>query len=98
MKCVLSVLFTRMRLIMARGHFHADWITFPRAAKHGAWLSYGLGTENADVPSFVVMVTKDNGPAFGFAALGQRFSSQNFKGFVFDPGKTRFFTSTIRRA
>ncbi len=27
----------------------------------GAWLSYGLGTENDDLPAFVVMVTKDKG-------------------------------------
>ncbi|MCA9171588.1 MAG: DUF1501 domain-containing protein, partial [Planctomycetales bacterium] len=27
----------------------------------GAWLNYGLGTENADLPSFVVMVTKGAG-------------------------------------
>ena len=25
----------------------------------GAWLSYGLGTDNRDLPSFVVLVTKD---------------------------------------
>jgi uncharacterized protein (DUF1501 family) len=27
----------------------------------GAWLSYGLGSANQDLPSFVVMVTKDKG-------------------------------------
>jgi uncharacterized protein (DUF1501 family) len=27
----------------------------------GAWLSYGLGQENANLPSFVVLVTKDKG-------------------------------------
>ena len=27
----------------------------------GAWLSYGLGQENADLPSFVVLITKDKG-------------------------------------
>ncbi len=27
----------------------------------GAWLSYGLGSENADLPAFVVMLTKGEG-------------------------------------
>ncbi len=27
----------------------------------GAWLSYGLGTENANLPAFVVLITKDKG-------------------------------------
>ena len=27
----------------------------------GAWVSYGLGTENRDLPAFVVLVTKDKG-------------------------------------
>ena len=34
---------------------------FPGRPSMGAWLSYGLGTANADLPSFVVMVTKDKG-------------------------------------
>jgi hypothetical protein len=34
---------------------------FPGRPSLGAWLSYGLGTENADLPAFVVMVTKDKG-------------------------------------
>ena len=28
----------------------------------GAWLSYGLGTLNKDLPSFVVMVSQGEGP------------------------------------
>ncbi len=34
---------------------------FPGRPSIGAWLSYGLGTENSDLPAFVVMVTKDKG-------------------------------------
>lgn len=34
---------------------------FPGRPSMGAWLSYGLGSENANLPSFVVMVTKDKG-------------------------------------
>lgn len=34
---------------------------FPGRPSIGAWLSYGLGCENDNLPSFVVMVTKDKG-------------------------------------
>jgi hypothetical protein len=34
---------------------------FPGRPSMGAWLSYGLGTENDNLPGFVVMVTKDKG-------------------------------------
>ena len=34
---------------------------FPGRPSMGAWLDYGLGTENEDLPSFVVMVTKNKG-------------------------------------
>ena len=31
---------------------------FPGRPSMGAWLDYGLGTENENLPAFVVMVTK----------------------------------------
>ncbi|KAA5545574.1 DUF1501 domain-containing protein [Roseiconus nitratireducens] len=34
---------------------------FPGRPSIGAWLDYGLGSENDDLPSFVVMVTKNKG-------------------------------------
>ena len=34
---------------------------FPGRPSMGAWLSYGLGTENSNLPAFVVMVTKGKG-------------------------------------
>ncbi len=34
---------------------------FPGRPSMGAWLDYGLGSENAELPSFVVMVTKGKG-------------------------------------
>ncbi|HEX6260499.1 MAG TPA: DUF1501 domain-containing protein, partial [Woeseiaceae bacterium] len=47
---------------------HGPGVTFvqtgsqlPGRPSIGAWLSYGLGTENSDLPAFVVMVTKDKG-------------------------------------
>ena len=34
---------------------------FPGRPSMGAWLNYGLGTENSDLPAFVVMVTRGKG-------------------------------------
>jgi len=34
---------------------------FPGRPSMGGWISYGLGAENEDLPSFVVMVTKNKG-------------------------------------
>lgn len=34
---------------------------FPGRPSMGAWLDYGLGAENQDLPTFVVLVTKDKG-------------------------------------
>lgn len=34
---------------------------FPGRPSLGAWLDYGLGSENEDLPAFVVMVTKNKG-------------------------------------
>ncbi len=51
---------------------------FPGRPSMGAWLSYGLGSENEDLPSFVVLVTNGQG--------GQPLSSQLWSsGFL--PGK-----------
>ncbi len=51
---------------------------FPGRPSMGSWLSYGLGSENEDLPSFVVLVTNGQG--------GQPLSSQLWSsGFL--PGK-----------
>ncbi|MBI3414861.1 MAG: DUF1501 domain-containing protein [Verrucomicrobia bacterium] len=39
----------------------------------GAWLSYGLGTEGRNLPSFVVMVSGKNGPDGGASLWGSGF-------------------------
>ena len=42
----------------------------------GSWLSYGLGSENANLPAFCVLITKDKWrPAALFQALGQWVSA-----------------------
>jgi hypothetical protein len=39
----------------------------------GAWLSYGLGTENKDLPSFVVLISTPNAPDGGASLWGSGF-------------------------
>ena len=39
----------------------------------GSWMSYGLGTENRDLPAFVVLVSGQRGPSGGTALWGNGF-------------------------
>ena len=50
----------------------------------GAWLSYGLGQENADLPSFVVLITKDKGgQPLGAHLWGSGFLPTKHQGVLF---------------
>ena len=61
---------------------------FPGRPSMGAWLSYGLGTENHDLPAFVVMVTKDKGGQPLVARLwGSGFLPSRHQGVRFRSGK-----------
>ena len=49
----------------------------------GAWLAYGLGSENEDLPAFVVMISRRRGrrrPAAVRPAVGQRLSAVALSG------------------
>ncbi|MCA9089380.1 MAG: DUF1501 domain-containing protein [Planctomycetaceae bacterium] len=53
----------------------------------GAWLSYGLGQESANLPSFVVMVTKDKGgQPLGAHLWGSGFLPTKHQGVRFRAG------------
>ena len=61
---------------------------FPGRPSMGAWLDYGLGTENADLPAFIVMVTKDKGGQPLVSRLwGSGFLPSKHQGVQFRPGK-----------
>ena len=54
----------------------------------GAWLSYGLGQENANLPSFVVLVTKDKGgQPLGTHLWGSGFLPTRHQGVLFRAAK-----------
>ena len=57
----------------------------------GAWLSYGLGTENQNLPTFVVMISRPSGPT-NAQPLHERMWGAGFlpsvhQGVRFSPGK-----------
>lgn len=54
----------------------------------GSWLSYGLGSQNTNLPSFVVMITKNKGGQPLQARLwGSGFLASRFEGVRFRAGK-----------
>ncbi len=61
---------------------------FPGRPSIGAWLSYGLGSENEDLPNFVVMVTKNKGGQPLVSRLwGSGFLPSRHQGVRFRSGK-----------
>ncbi|MEC9094052.1 MAG: DUF1501 domain-containing protein [Planctomycetota bacterium] len=58
---------------------------FPGRPSMGAWLNYGLGTENENLPAFVVLVTKNKGGQplvsrlWGSGFLPSRFQGVRFR-------------------
>jgi hypothetical protein len=49
----------------------------------GSWLSYGLGSENRDLPGFVVMLSGDKSPDGGKSCWGSGFLPTHFQGVEF---------------
>lgn len=61
---------------------------FPGRPSMGAWLSYGLGAENENLPAFVVMVTKNKGGQPLVSRLwGSGFLPSRHQGVRFRSGK-----------
>ena len=57
----------------------------------GAWLSYGLGSENDNLPAYVVMISRPSGPTnaqpLHERMWGAGFLPANYQGVRFSPGK-----------
>ncbi len=53
----------------------------------GSWLSYGLGTESADLPAFVVLLSGENNPDGGKSCWGSGFLPTVHQGVEFRSGK-----------
>ncbi len=60
---------------------------FPGRPCMGSWLSYGLGSENSDLPAFVVLITKNKGGQPLYSRLwGSGFLPSEFAGTRFRSG------------
>ncbi|QDT06163.1 hypothetical protein K227x_45710 [Rubripirellula lacrimiformis] len=75
---------------------HGPGVTFmqsgsmiPGRPSMGAWMDYGLGTENQDLPAFVVMTTKDqnSGQPLSAGLWGSGFLPSKHQGVSFRSGK-----------
>ena len=49
----------------------------------GSWVTYGLGTENHDLPGFVVLLSGPNGPDGGTALWSSGFLPSVYQGVQF---------------
>ena len=54
----------------------------------GSWLAYGLGSENDDMPAYVVLPDPGGGLKGGPSAWGSGFLPPTFQGTTMRPGKT----------
>ena len=54
----------------------------------GSWISYGLGTENANLPSFVVLPDRRGLPPCGVANWGNGFLPATHQGVIFGDQRT----------
>ncbi len=50
------------------------------SASMGSWVTYGLGSENQDLPGFVVLVSGDSDPSAGKSVWGSGFLPSVFQG------------------
>jgi hypothetical protein len=82
--CVVKSMFTE-------AINHGPGVTFLQTGSQiagrpsfGSWLSYGLGQENANLPSFVVLITKDKGgQPLGAHLWGSGFLPSKHQGVLF---------------
>src|SRR5262245_3737710 len=61
---------------------------FPGSASIGAWVTYGLGSENKDLPGFVVMGDRRGATIGGAGVWGNGFLPAAFQGTLFRNGST----------
>jgi hypothetical protein len=61
---------------------------FPGSASIGAWVTYGLGSENKDLPGFVVMGDRRGATIGGAGVWGNGFLPAAYQGTLFRNGPT----------
>ncbi|MEX2264545.1 MAG: DUF1501 domain-containing protein [Bryobacteraceae bacterium] len=61
---------------------------FPGSASVGAWVTYGLGSENQNLPGFVVLGDPRGAPIGGSSVWGNGFLPAAYQGTIFRSGDT----------
>ncbi|HTM49908.1 MAG TPA: DUF1501 domain-containing protein [Bryobacteraceae bacterium] len=61
---------------------------FPGSASVGAWVTYGLGSENQSLPGFIVLGDKRGAPIGGSSVWGNGFLPAAYQGTIFRSGET----------
>ncbi|MCA1481018.1 DUF1501 domain-containing protein, partial [Bradyrhizobium sp. NBAIM08] len=61
---------------------------FPGSASIGSWITYGLGTENNDLPGFVVMGDRRGATIGGANVWGNGYLPAAYQGTLFRNGPT----------
>jgi len=61
---------------------------FPGSASVGAWVTYGLGSENQNLPGFIVLGDRRGAPIGGAGVWANGFLPAAYQGTLFRPGDT----------
>jgi hypothetical protein len=86
--CVVRSMFTEAINHGPGVNFIQTGSQIPGRPSIGAWLSYGLGQENANLPSFVVLITKGKGgQPLGAHLWGSGFLPARHQGVLFRAAK-----------
>ncbi len=69
---------------------------FPGSASIGAWMTYGLGSENRDLPGFIVMGDRRGATIGGAGVWGNGYLPASYQGTLFRNGDTPIVDLTPR--
>ena len=61
---------------------------FPGSASVGSWVTYGLGSENQNLPGFIVLGDRRGAPIGGTGVWANGFLPAAYQGTLFRPGET----------
>lgn len=86
--CIVRSMFTEAINHGPGVNFLQTGSQIPGRPSIGSWLSYGLGQENANLPSFVVLITKEKGgQPLGSHLWGSGFLASRHQGVLFRAAK-----------
>ena len=101
-KCVDDLAFVHGVKVDNNNHGPAIYHTltgnmFPGSASVGAWVTYGLGSENQSLPGFIVLGDHRGAPIGGSGVWGNGFLPAAYQGTLFRAGSTPIVDLKPRR-